>query len=430
MAGFYSPLAQQYGGWKPPLRPAPAQAPQPGAPPPSGPPSGPPPQPGAPQTFAQMQRAGQPRPPAPAYRAPVSAYPMPYPAPAPGGGPQSSFGPPPVPQAAAGAAPNGGYTNGSVWSPTPQNGYRPVTSAVPGQPGWSAPGYGPAVSTGGSTVTGPGAQPGPQTGPQPQPPPVGANPFTAAAPGGSYGATPPVAASQQQTANDMGSAVQNLLLGSLQNPNPYASSPLLGTAASLAQAQGQEVNPYLTSGLVGGAESAILGQLRNPNPYNATNVQQMMSVLQQPILEQQQQQIQAVNADAARRGIFDSSIAEGNLKDVDTAAGRAQLSIADTLAQQIAQAQLAGTNSAIANAGGLEGQLAGQWQTGTNSAIGNLAGLESQQFGQDQAARTNAIANLLGYSGQTFNQGLQSAQMNLAQQQAQAQDYLTMLGLT
>lgn len=210
---------------------------------------------------------------------------------------------------------------------------------------------------------------------------AGVNPFAS----GNYGATAPTSAGQQGTANDMGSAAQNLILGGLNNPNPNANSALTGGASQLAQSQ-----------------------VADPNPYNSSNIQQMMSVLNTPIVEQQQAALAAQNANAASRGIYDSNINSGALNDINTAAGRQQLSAADTLLQNAAQAQLQGTNSAISNA----------------------AGLQNQAFNQQQSSTAQALNNLLGYSGQEFGQQLSTAQQNLAQQNQQQNLQLQMLGLS
>jgi hypothetical protein len=238
-------------------------------------------------------------------------------------------------------------------------------------------------------TVGASTQPSPGTGVAPagsaiNPAPAaatGANPFTA----GQYGAAPATPASAQATANDMGTAAQNLLLGGLNNPNPNAGSPLTSGAATMAQ-----------------------GQLANPNPYNASNVQQEMQVLQQPIVEQQQADIAAQNANAASRGVFDSNINSGALSDINTAAGRQQADIGSQLISQMAGAQ----------------------QTGENSAISNAAGLQNQQFGQQQSSTAQALNNLLGYSGQSFNQSAVTAQLNQAQQAQQEQFLLAQLGAT
>ncbi len=253
----------------------------------------------------------------------------------------------------------------------------------------------------------------------------GANPF-----GGNYGNAPPTSTQQQDTANNMGTAVQGLLGYGLNNPNPQAGSPLTSASTNLALNQAANPNPYLDSGLTTGATNAVNNQLANPNPYNATNIQQMMSVLQTPIQEQQQADIAGVQGNMASRGLYDSTTAQGALQDVNTAAGRAQTSIASQLLQQAAAAQQAGENSAIGNASGLEGELAGQYQTGVNSAIGNTAGLANQAFNQQQTGTNNAINNLLGYSNQNFNQNLATNQENQAQQQQAYQQAMQMLGMS
>jgi hypothetical protein len=250
----------------------------------------------------------------------------------------------------------------------------------------AAPG---TTSVGGSTAIGPGAG-APGGGPPPAPTGVavgqpagtqvgqagfqyGANPFTS----GQYGAAPATSASQQATANALGTNIQNILGSSTYSPQGYGQAN------------------YNTSPLTQGASALSASQLANPNPYNSSNIQQMMQTLNTPIIEQQQQEIAGTQANMASRGLYDSSLAQGNLQDVYTAAGRQQLSAADTLLQNAAQAQLSGTNSAISNAAGLQGQAQSQLQT----------------------AQNNAIQNLLGYNQDQFNNSLATQQQNLAQTQ-------------
>lgn len=396
-SGYYSPLSSQYGGWKPPQQSQPAPAAAPAGAPAQGaqgaaPQSSGSPAPGQPpQTFRQMQQAGVARPPAPAYAPQGSMAVTPTGMTAP-----TSAGQSPVMQAQTGGTATGAV--GTAPAATPTSGYSmyglpPANTGIGQMLG--APG---TVSTGGSTAVGPGAgAPGGSAPPAPTSTVSGAGGqvgATTSAPGvnpfanGNYGATAPTSTSQQNTANAMGTSLQNLLLGNVSNPNPQATSPLTsgsGSASALAQQQ-----------------------LANPNPYNSQNIQTMMSVLNTPIVEQQQQEIGDTQAAMAQRGVFDSSLAQGNLQDINTAAGEQQMSAADTLLQNAANAQL----------------------TGTNSAISNAAALQNQAFNQGQTATTNAVANQLGYSNTEFNQALQTNQENLAQTQAQNQNLLALLGMS
>lgn len=346
---YFSPLSQQFGGWKPPLAAnqggaaSGTQAP-PAQPPPSNP--------AAPSTstFAQMRQQGIARPPAPAYvRAPANGAAPPVstqPAPS---------TPPPQPSPYGTASPPVGQPAAPTAAPAVPVPYSPGNVGTPGMymPGSNAAAAGQAIlplsfkpppaGTPGQgqpqTPTNPGGAP---PGTPPSPPPTGTNPFqpTPAAPPPQYGSTPGATPGQQDTGNALGTSVQNL----------------------------------------------IGSQLANPNPYNSNNIQTMMGVLNTPIVEQQQQAIQANQANMASRGLFDSTLAEGNLNDINTAAGRQQLSAADTLLNNAAQAQLASTNS--------------------------------------------AVSNLTGYNQEQFNDSLATNQQNEAQQQQQFQDALQMLGLS
>ncbi len=155
-----------------------------------------------------------------------------------------------------------------------------------------------------------------------------------------YGATPAASSTEQNTANQLGTATQNLLLN----------------------------------------------QLQNPNPLGAQAFQTQMQQAQTGINENMQQQTDAINQNLASRGVYDSSLAGGYLKDLSTSAGRQMASIGADLLPQEAQLQLQGTNS--------------------------------------------ALANMLGYGGQQYQQQYQTAGLNLAQQAQQNQQLQNYLQLT
>jgi len=155
--------------------------------------------------------------------------------------------------------------------------------------------------------------------------------------------------------------------------NPYSAQPQPGMPGQ-GQAQPQQQSQQQSQGgqqqqapgtaqanQMGGAlQSLLTGQLQNPNPYNSSNIQTMMQTLNTPIQEQQQQQLAANESNMASRGLANSNINTGFINDINTQAGRQQMNSADMLLQNAAQAQMQGTNSAVSNALGYGNQQFGQ----------------------------------------------------------------------
>lgn len=328
--------------------------------------------PSAPPTFGQMQQQGQPRPAPPpswySYRPGTTPQTAPQPnappRPQAGGGFQT---PPPPNMPAYYGGPQAPAWNGGSPAPaqppqapqasqfamTPQQmtaqgggmtdqGYAPPSVTPQQQPPpnpmariWSdatralapvtaiAPGFGQAATS--AVQRAQSAFGNPQF---PQPPQ--APPGISAAPPPNYGATPPATSQTQDTANQLGTATQNLLLN----------------------------------------------QLQNPNPLGAQSYQTQLQQAQTQLNEQYKQQQDQINQNLASRGVFDSSLAGGYLSDLNTAQGRQMASIAANLLPQEAQLGLEGTNSAISNMLGYGGQQFGQQAT---TAQINLAQQAQQQ---------------------------------------------------
>lgn len=353
-SGFTSPNA--------PRRPPQIQTQQ------QGPPSGQQP------TFGQMQSQGQPRPaPPPSWYnyTPGSTQQRPQPSygtqPSQGGGfnpgstaggagyaPGSGYRPPQAPQ---GPVTNAGGANPPMSTQTPQGGgFQNANAGLASSYGTTDQGYRPAQGPSqyqppnpsqlvngitqnpmvqwGQRVAGfpqtPIIPPGtPQTPQAPQTPPSGIN----VPPGGAqYGSNPAATSDQQNAANQLGTATQNLLLN----------------------------------------------QLNNPNPYSSPAVQTQMQNAQQMINEQSQQAADAVNSNLASRGVYDSSLAGGYLADIGTQAGRQLQNVAIGLLPQMANQYQTGINSAIANSLGYGGQ---QYQQAYQTAGLNL---EQQQMQNQQ----------------------------------------------
>lgn len=258
-------------------------------------------------TFGQMQQQGQPRPAPPSgwYNyTPGSTQQRPPSTP--------GYSPPP-------ASPPTGYR-----TPTTTPGYTPPP--VPTQTGTQ-----PRAPIAGST---PGYNPPPA-------PPQNATPQTPQTPSTTqYGSGPAATSQQQNTANQLGAATQNLLLNQLQNPDPLASQAF--------QTQMQQAQTQLN--------------------------------------EQYKKQQDAINSSLASRGVYDSSLAGGYLSDLNTAQGRQMASIAANLLPQEAQLAQSGTNSAISN-------ILGYNQNQYNQQYGT-AQLNMQQ----QALQNQQLQALLGLS--------------------------------
>lgn len=256
-------------------------------------------------TFGQMQAQGQPRP------APPSGWYNYKP-----GGMQGQYGAQPF--------------NPQAWNPT-------QTGTGAPRIGWTGQG-GQAVTggPGGHNYTYPGGRPfvtgQTDQGYHPVAPPTGVGLNGSGPPGTQYGSTPSATTQQQNTANQLGTATQNLLLN----------------------------------------------QLQNPNPLGAQSYQTQLQQAQTQLNEQYKQQQDQINSSLASRGVMNSSLAGGYLNDLNTAQGRQMASIAANLLPQEAQLGLEGTNSALAN-------MLGYGNQQFNQALGTAGINLAQQNQQNQS---------------------------------------------
>lgn len=193
--------------------------------------------------------------------------------------------------------------------------------------------------------------------------------------------------------------------------------------------QGGSVDPYALSqfshdsGAVGGAtQQSVLNLLAKPSGYDDALIQRQMAEQGGAIDDQFDAQDTAINEEMARRGLYDSSITAGRLKDSNIGRRTAKTSLADSMLNNAAmnlgndQARAAGIGA------GYQGQQYGE----AANTFGLNQGAEQQQFGQ-QATQEQLKQGGFGLNqqGQIANSnaaiqsGAQSLQAQIANQQNQ-----------
>lgn len=195
-----------------------------------------------------------------------------------------------------------------------------------------------------------------------------------------------------------------------------------------ANYQGANLDPYGKStftndgGPVADAtQQKMLDILQKPSGWDSALVQNMYGTMGGKIDDQFSQQDTAINEEMAKRGLYDSSIAAGRLKDNNIGKRDAKTQLADSLLQQM------GLNygNDQARAAGLGASYQGQ-QFGENSqTFGLNQGAEQQAFGQRlgaEQAKQGAFG--LNQQGQMANSqaGIASMNANLQAQQANQQN--------
>lgn len=180
--------------------------------------------------------------------------------------------------------------------------------------------------------------------------------------------------------------------------------------------QGGSVNPYglsqfsaPDSPVAGATQQKVMDLLAKPSGWDSDLVQNMYGTMGRQIDDQFAAQDTAINEEMARRGLYDSSIAAGRLKDSNIAKRSAQTNLADSLLQQMGlnygndQARAAGLGAAY------QGQQFGEGA----QTFGLNQGAEQQQFGQQlgaEQARQGAFG--LNQQGQIANSNAGIASMN------------------
>lgn len=189
-----------------------------------------------------------------------------------------------------------------------------------------------------------------------------------------------------------------------QTPQSFAGAPPMGPSSPSGSGYGPSFAPPATQTYGSGyaatpqtqgnanalgtaTQNLLLGQLNNPNPYAAPAVQAGLQQAQTQINEQQQQGVDAINSNLASRGVYDSSLASGYLQDINTQGGRQMASIGAGLLGQEAQNYAGGVNSALNNSGNYN---ANQFnQQATTAQINN----------QQQQAQQQYLLQMLGLTG-------------------------------
>lgn len=101
-------------------------------------------------------------------------------------------------------------------------------------------------------------------------------------------------------------------------------------------------------------QSALQGLLANPTAYGTDAMQREYEAGARQIDDQFTLQQKALNEEMARRGLYDSSIAAGNLSDLNIGKRSAQVELMDRLLGKRADSQDAGIRSALAAAMGYD----------------------------------------------------------------------------
>lgn len=208
-----------------------------------------------------------------------------------------------------------------------------------------------------------------------------------------------------------------------------------GGGGVAANYQGNDLNPFgkgtfsNQGGPVADAtQQKMLDLLQKPSGWDSDLVQNMYGKMGGQIDDQFAQQDTAINEEMAKRGLYDSSIAAGRLKDSNIGRRDAKTNLADSLLQQMGmnygndQARAAGLGA------GYQGQQFGEQTT----SFGLNQGAEQQAFGQQlgaEQAKQGAFG--LNQQGQMANSqaGIASMNANLQAQQANQNNRFQYAGL-
>lgn len=146
-------------------------------------------------------------------------------------------------------------------------------------------------------------------------------------------------------------------------PRPAPPTPPMGFPSSGASAPGNPVGDAL--------QQSVLGGLNNPSAFNSDIVQQTFNRLSGAIDDKYSEDERRTNEQLAGRGLYDSTEAAGRLHDLNVGRRSAKTNLADSLLTQQAQTYGQDRASAIASALGLTGQQ-NQYALGQNSQLINL----------------------------------------------------------
>jgi len=170
-------------------------------------------------------------------------------------------------------------------------------------------------------------------------------------------------------------------------------------------------------------QQKILDLLQKPSGWDSDLVQNMYNQQGAKIDDQYQAQDTAINEEMAKRGLYDSSIAGGRLKDSNLMKRDAKTNLADSLLQQMGMNYGSDQARAATLGAGYQGQQFGE----NTTAFGLNQGAQQQNFNQQLAgeqAKQGAFG--LNQAGQIANSnaGIAAMNANLQAQQSNNQNAL------
>lgn len=175
-------------------------------------------------------------------------------------------------------------------------------------------------------------------------------------------------------------------------------------------------------------QQKMLDILGKPSGWDSALVQNMYGDMGGQIDDQFQQQDTAINEEMAKRGLYDSSIAAGRLKDSNIGRRDAKTNLADSLLQQMGMNYGSDQARAAGLGAGYQGQQFGEGA----QTFGLNQGAEQQAFGQRLGAE-NARQGAFGLNQQgqiaNSNAGIAGMQANLQAQTANQRNAFDYAGL-
>lgn len=170
-------------------------------------------------------------------------------------------------------------------------------------------------------------------------------------------------------------------IGTPVGVTPMMGGPQMVNAMAQPGPQAPPMPGTVTQGPVGGAlQQSVLQFLNQPSRYGSEQAMGTFNRLNTQLQEGFDTRRRQTNANLASRGVYDSTIAAGDLKDLDTSEGRAQVDLAARIAEQQAQTESSDIQRAIQTALGFDttrfGQEMGnrqqQWQEGVTDTRLNM----------------------------------------------------------
>lgn len=210
--------------------------------------------------------------------------------------------------------------------------------------------------------------------------------------------------------------------GDMQDTRTASASPMEYTGAPVnsvappgaggtpaATGQGLDIGAELAnryrqgSGISSEVSGGISEAIRNPSAYNSDLVRNIYGQLGQNIDDDFAQRETGLREEMAARGLSDSSIQGGRLRDLNVGRRSAREGLANSLGQQVAQ----------------------DYSGARDRALG--MGMNRDQYGQQVGQ--GYLDRLMGFGQQSFNNDMQQAEFNRNIQNDQDRFMLQMLGL-